>query len=78
MKTREEFKKLSNLKDELDEENQEIKEKLHNKKKLIDEYKNELDRLKFENETEKQKILIELDDKNALINKLNTSNNEHT
>ena len=37
-----------------------------------------MNRLKFENQTEKQKILIELNDKNALINRLNTSNDEHT
>ena len=37
-----------------------------------------MNRLKFENQTEKQKILIELNDKNTLINRLNTSNDEHT
>ena len=78
IKTQKEFKKLSNLKNELDKENGEIKEELNNKKKLIDEYENELNSFKFENETEKQKILIELNDKKTLINKLNTSNNEHT
>ena len=62
------IKELSNLKDELDEENREIKEKLDNRKKLIDECENELDRLNYKHEKEKQKLLAELNDKGVGYN----------
>ena len=62
------IKELSNLKDELDEENREIKEKLDNRKKLIDECENELDRLNYKHEKEKQKLLVELNDKGVGYN----------
>ena len=55
----------------------EIIKESDNKEKLIDEYKNELYKLNYKHEKEKQEILEELNNKGISINKLNELNNEY-
>ena len=65
------------LNDKLINENEKIIKELDNKKKLINEYESELDKLTYKHNQKVQKIAKELNDKDILTNKLNKLKNEH-
>ena len=77
IKLEKKIKESKILNDKLINENEKIIKELDNKKKLINEYASEFDKLNYKHNQKVQKIAKEFNDKDILINKLNKLKNEH-